>query len=100
MLRLKLKHNYLGFLGEIQAKRDKIRLWVQTRMSEGDPEQPPKKKFSPKFNLPVLNSYRGKVDDRYWRYWPTVSWEESKKLKSQINPDKIMANGDRHRVQR
>lgn len=89
MLRLKLKHNYLGFLGEIQAKRDKIRLWVQTRMSEGDPEQPPKKKFSPKFNLPVLNSYRGNVDDRYWRYWPTVSWEESKKLKSQINPDKL-----------
>jgi hypothetical protein len=42
------------FWGEIQAKRDKIRLWVQTRMSEGDPEQPPKKKFSPKFNLPVI----------------------------------------------
>ena len=56
-------------------------------MSEGDPDQPPKKKFSPKFNLPVLYSYRGNVVDRYWRYWPRVSCEESKKFKSQINPE-------------
>ena len=74
---------------ELQAKRDQIRVWVQSRMTSGDPEPPPKKKFSPKFNLPVLNSYRGNADDRYWRYWPRVSWEDSRKFKSQINPDKL-----------
>ena len=74
----------------IEAERNKIDAWVKTRLGEGDPEPPPKKKFKAKFNLPVLKSYRGSTDDRYWRYWPKVSWENSRKLRSQIDPDKLI----------
>ena len=76
-------------MGRIEAERNRIRNWVETRLRDGDPEPPPKKSFKSKFNLPVLKSYRGSTDDRYWQYWPKLSWKDSRNLKSQINPDKL-----------
>ena len=76
-------------MGRIETERNRIRNWVETRLRDGDPEPPPKKSFKSKFNLPVLKSYRGSTDDRYWQYWPKLSWKDSRNLKSQINPDKL-----------
>ena len=73
----------------IAAERRAIFGWVRERLAEGDPGVPPLKVFKPKFNLPVLNNYRRETDERYWNYWPKVTWESSRKYKSKIDPDKL-----------
>ena len=35
------------------------------------PELPPMKTFKPKYNLPVLKSYKIKPDQSYWENFPT-----------------------------
>ena len=62
---------------------------TKKRFAEGDVEKPPKKKFKPRFNLPVLNDYHRKADQRYWKLWPKLTWEGSRGLHSQINPEKL-----------
>ena len=69
--------------------RREIFSWVRDRIRQGDPELPPLKTFKPKFNLPVLNNYRKDPDGRYWAYWPKVSWESSRNLKSKISPETL-----------
>ena len=74
-------------MDRLQRRGRQVGLWVMKRKAEGDPELPPLKKFRSKFNLPVLNDYRSTPDNRYWKFWPTVSWEAGNNLKPKINPD-------------
>ena len=79
----------LEIIKEIETQRRLVAHWVMERWEKGDPIVPPLKTFKPKYNLPVLNSYRGSADERYWNYWPKVTWETSRGIKSCINPGKL-----------
>ena len=57
------------------------------------PEEPPLKKFKSKHDLPKLNTYEGTAPDWYWKSWPHLSWEEGKKMKSQIDPEILLRLG-------
>ena len=59
--------------------------WVAQQEAEV-PSMPGTKKFTPKCNLPKLNSYRGEAGSDYWAEWPRISWEEAKLMRSAINP--------------
>ena len=76
-------------MDQLDRRRRQVGLWVRKRKTEGDPELPPMKKFKSKFNLPVLNDYHSSPDDRYWKFWPKLSWEVGKNLKPKINPDTL-----------
>lgn len=76
-------------MDQLDRRRRQVGLWVRKRKTEGDPELPPMKKFKSKFNLPVLNDYHSAPDDRYWKFWPKLSWEVGKNLKPKINPDTL-----------
>ena len=70
-------------------KNVELKQLAKKRLADGDVELPPLKQFKPKYNLPVLNDYRKGTDERYWKFWPKVTWKESRKQKSKINPEKL-----------
>ena len=51
-------------------------------------EEPPKKKFKPKFpDIPVLSDYKGEVSDgEFWKHWPR---NKRKVGKSKLNADRL-----------
>ena len=52
--------------------------------------QPPKKVFVSKFRIPVLLDYSRPAPESWWEHWPSLSWEEAKRLKSTINLYKML----------
>ena len=57
------------------------------------PDEPPKKKFKPKQDIPKLVSYRIKPGDSYWDSWPKLSWSEGQNVKSKIDPEMLRKLG-------
>ena len=52
----------------------------------------PKKVFNQvNGEIPLLLDYSGVAPESWWRFWPTLSWEEGKGIKSAINPVKMIA---------
>ena len=69
--------------------RARKRRWEEAKLAP-NPAPPAKAEFKPKFNLPKLNSYRGRLKASYWAKWKSrkfrpgsndKSWVSSKALK-------------------
>ena len=56
-------------------------------MTKEVPNFPPLKKFKPKTDLRILDSYRYGADNDYWSGWPAISWETVRMTNSEIHPD-------------
>ena len=52
--------------------------------------QPPQKVFVSKHRTPLLLDYSCPAPEAWWSHWPSLSWEEAKKLKSTIKPYKML----------
>ena len=75
-----------GFSWKTISKWESFReAWAAQQEAEV-PSRPGTKKFTPKCNLPKLNSYRGEAGSDYWAEWPRISWEEAKLMRSAIDP--------------
>ena len=75
-----------GFSWKTISKWESFReAWAAQQEAEV-PSKPGTKKFTPKCNLPKLNSYRGEAGSDYWAEWPRISWEEAKLMRSAIDP--------------
>ena len=59
---------------------------IREQMRADLPDEPPKKKFKKKYDLPLLDDYCEEPDSTYWDDWPKLSWEEGIKIKSNIDP--------------
>ena len=67
-------------------KWDSANKVVEEHIDKEIPSMPPKKIFRSKFGLPDLENYKSSPDHEYWEKWPSMSWEEAQKMKSNINP--------------
>ena len=47
------------------------------------------KVFVSKHRIPLLLDYSVPPPQQWWSYWPSLMWEEARKLKSPINPQKM-----------
>ena len=54
------------------------------------PEEPEKKRFKSKHNLPQLPTYKQAPDQSYWDTWPHLGWDKGKHIKSKVNPEKLL----------
>ena len=54
------------------------------------PELLPKKTFTAKHKIPVLLNYAVSPPECWWTHWPKLTWEEAKKLRSPINPVRML----------
>ena len=52
-------------MSRLHRAHQEVETLTTKRFAEGDVEKPPKKRFKPRFNLPVLNDYHRKADHRY-----------------------------------
>ena len=56
----------------------------------------PLKEFKAKNpEIPVLMDYSKLASNEWWGYWPSLTWEEGIKIKSEINPSKMIKWADR-----
>ena len=79
----------LGFPSLVSARwQHEEELWRLQELRE-TPSLPPRKKFNAKCGLPVVRDYRQNAKETYWLDWPKVSWENARKFKSTIDPDKL-----------
>lgn len=83
----------LGFHPKAINNYKRFRDLLSDQMFLPLPEEPPLKKFKSKHKLPKLESYEVTAPDWYWESWPQLSWEEGKKIKSQIDPLILMNLG-------
>ena len=51
----------------------------------------PKKVFKAKHGIPPLLDYSVLAPDSWWDFWPSLSWEEGKVIRSSINPVKMVS---------
>ena len=51
---------------------------------------PHKKSFQPKHKIPLLLDYSVPAPNSWWEHWPSLSWEEGKQVKSNINPVRLV----------
>ena len=76
------------FVGLLPAQREVMRgrkrLW-QEAMDSPLPQLPPMATFSPKFDLPKLDCYRGELKASYWAKWLTRKMTRQSKDKSWVS---------------
>ena len=79
----------------VKANDKRFRELLLEQMYEPLPDEPPKKKFKSKHDLPRLSSYKHSPDISYWESWPNLGWEKGKHIKSKIEPDILLELGKR-----
>lgn len=68
----------------------------EAHLDRREPELKSLKMFKPKHpNIPRLIDYSKSAPVTWWNYWPSLSWEEGRMLKSGINPRKMVMWADR-----
>ena len=78
---------------KVIANNKRLNELILDQMHKYLPEEPPKKKFKSKHNLPRLVSYQKTPDISYWEAWPKLSWEKGRTIKSKIKHDVLLKLG-------
>ena len=78
---------------KVIANNKRLHELILDQMHKYLPEEPPKKKFKNKHNLPRLVSYQKTPDISYWEAWPKLSWEKGRTIKSKIKHDILLKLG-------
>ena len=70
-----------------------LTIWDQFEMhlAKPPPSLQPLKVFTPKNpNIPKLEDYSRLPPKEWWEHWPSMTWEEGRRVKSPINPNKMV----------
>ena len=49
----------------------------------------PQKVFVSKHRTPLLLDYSVPAPEKWWQYWPSLKWEEARRIRSGINPHRM-----------
>ena len=75
---------------EVEGRVQWIEAQFQQSLKEPVLKLVPPKVFKSKHRIPLLLDYSAPAPDSWWEFWPSLSWEEAKLIRSPINPIKMV----------